>query len=113
MEFLEYAYLQTGRFDEAKAIVAEARTVRPTDVDPRYPDMWGSVEARYPALLAIETKDWITAAHLKAITDGGPGSQEATLLAHWEAAAYLHDRKAATDHPQTARVSNIRKIASK
>jgi len=46
MEFLEYAYLQTGRFDEAKTIVTEARTVRPTDVDPRYPDMWAAVEAR-------------------------------------------------------------------
>lgn len=97
MEFLEYAYLQTGRFEEAKAIVTEARTVRPTDVDPRYPDMWAAVEARYPALLAIETKNWTMAKDLKPITGGSHSSQEATLLAHAEAAAHLHDQKAASD----------------
>jgi len=97
MEFLEYAYLQTGRFDEAKTVVAEANTVRPTDVDPRYPNMWATVEARYAALLAIETKSWIRAEHLKPITEGGRPSQEATLLAHAEGAAHRRDRKAATD----------------
>jgi len=97
MEFLEYAYLQTGRFDEANAIVTEAATVQPTDVDPRYPDMWAAVEARYPALLAIETKNWTMAEHLKSIAEGGRSSREATLLAHAEGAAHLRDRKAASD----------------
>lgn len=97
MEFLEYAYLQTGRFDEAKAIVTEAATVQPTDVDPRYPNMWVAVEARYPALLAIETKDWKMAEHLQPVADAGPSSQLATLLAHAEGAAHLHDQKAASD----------------
>jgi tetratricopeptide (TPR) repeat protein len=94
MEFLEYAYLQTGRFDEAKAIVEEAKTVQPTDVDPRYPDMWASVEARYPALLAIETKDWAMGEHLNPVP-GGPTTQEAILLAHAEAAAHLRNRELA------------------
>jgi tetratricopeptide (TPR) repeat protein len=97
MEFLEYAYLQTGRFDEANTIVTESSTVRATDVDPRYPDMWASVEARYPALLSIETKNWTMAEHLKPIPEGGPYSQVATLLAHAEGAAHLGDRKAAGD----------------
>jgi len=97
MEFLEYAYLQTGRFDEAKTIVTEAGTVRPADVDPRYPQMWASVEARYPALLAIETKDWTMAEQLKPIPEAGPSSQTATLLAHAEGAAHLGDRVAASD----------------
>ena len=97
MEFLEYAYLQTGRFDEAKAIVSEAATVLPTDVDPRYPQMWAAVEARYPALLAIETKDWIIAEHLKPIATAAGGSQDATLLAHAEAAAYLDHQKRANE----------------
>lgn len=95
MEFLEYAYLQTGRFDEANAIVTEAGTVLPTDVDPRYPGMWAAVEARLPALLAIETKNWTMATHLKVPSEGSPSSQLATLLAHTEAAAYLRDRDAA------------------
>ena len=96
MEFLEYAYLQTGRFDEAAAIVTEAATIQPADVDPRYPNMWASVEARYPALLAIETKNWTMAEHLTSILDGGRSSQEATLLAHAEAAAQLRDPEAAS-----------------
>ncbi len=93
MAFLEYAYLQTGRFNEARAIVAEARTVRPSDVDPRYPNMYAAVEARYPALLAIETKDWTMAEHLKPIIAGTRTSQEMTLLAHADAATHLHDRR--------------------
>lgn len=97
MEFLEYAYLQTGRFEEAKAIVTEAGTVRPEDVDPRYPDMWGAVEARYSALLAIETKNWTMAKNLEPVAGGSRSSQEATLLAHAEGAAHLHDQKAASD----------------
>jgi len=97
MEFLEYAYLQTGRFNEAKAIVMEARTVRPADVDPRYPNMWVAVEARYNALLAIETKDWIMAEHLHATEERGPADQEVTLLAQAQGAAHLRDQKAASD----------------
>jgi tetratricopeptide (TPR) repeat protein len=95
MEFLEYAYLQTGRFDEASAIVAEAGTVNASDLDPRYPNMWATVEARYPALLAIETKNWAMAEHLEPVAGGGLSSQQATLLAHAEGAAHLHDLKTA------------------
>lgn len=96
MEFLEYAYLQTGRFDEAKAIIAEAGTVQPTDVDHRYPDMWASVQARYPALLAIETANWTMAEHLITVPNGGFATLS-TLLARAEAAAHLHDTTAASD----------------
>lgn len=97
MEFLEYAYLQTGRFDAAKAIVTEAQTIQPTDVDPRYPDMWASVEARYPAMLAIETKDWKTAEHLTSLDQKQSARQYILLLAHAEGAAHLDDRPAALD----------------
>jgi len=59
--------------------------------------MWASVEARYPALLAIETKNWTMAEHLKPVTEGSPSSQTATLLAHAEGAAHLRDREAASN----------------
>lgn len=95
MEFLEYAYLQQGKFEEAAAIVAEAKTIAPSDVNPRYPDMWPSVEARYPALLAIETKDWTAAKHLPDAK--GPVGRESMLLARAEGAAHLHDRDAAIE----------------
>lgn len=97
MEFLEYAYLQTGRFDAAKAIVAEAQTIQKTDVDPRYPSMWAAVQARYPAMLAIETRDWIAAEHLQPIGDQDSARQDIVLLAHAEGAAHLHDGTAARE----------------
>jgi len=101
MEFLEYAYLQTGRDEEARAIVAEGRTVKPSDVDPRYPSYYADVEARYPALFAIETGDWTMAANLKPIDGGDWVSQSQTLLAHAIAAAHLHDSERAQSAAQT------------
>lgn len=95
MEFLEYAYLQTGQDDKARAIMAEARTVPGADVDRRYPSYYGVVEARLPALYAIETHDWVMAGHLAPIADGDAQSQALTLLAQVTAAAHLHDAGAA------------------
>ena len=91
MEFLEYAYLQIGHDDEARAIATEGPTVKQSDVDPRYPSYYSDVEARYPALFAIETRDWAMAASLKPIGGGDWVSQGRTLLAHAVAAGHLHD----------------------
>jgi tetratricopeptide (TPR) repeat protein len=90
MEFLEYAYLQIGQFSQAAAIIAEAKTVRESDVDPRFPDYYSSAEARYPALFTIETQDWATAQELK---PEGPNwfTQAQALLAHAIAAGHSHD----------------------
>ncbi len=95
MEFLEYAYLQTGQDDKARAIMAEARTVSPAEVDSRYPTYYGVVEARFPALYAIETRDWVMAGHLEPLAGGNAQSQAFTLLAQVTAAAHLHDAGAA------------------
>jgi hypothetical protein len=90
MEFLEYAYLQSGQYSQAAAIVAEAKTVKESDVDPRFPHYYSIVEALYPALFAMETQDWATAANLKL---EGPNwfTQAQALLAHAVAAAHLRD----------------------
>lgn len=95
MEFLEYAYLQTGQDDKARAIMTEARTVAAADVDRRYPDYYGVAEARLPALYAIETRDWVMAGHLEPIAGGDAQSQALTLLAQVTAAAHRHDAAAA------------------
>lgn len=93
MDFLEYAYLQSGEFERAAAMAAEAKTVKASDVDPRYPDYYAIVEARFPVLLAIETEDWTTAANLQ---PQGPNwfSRAQALLAHAVAAGHLHDAEA-------------------
>jgi tetratricopeptide (TPR) repeat protein len=99
MEFLEYAYLQGGQYSQAAAIVAEAKTVKESDVDPRFPHYYSIVEALYPVLFAIETQDWATAENLK---PDGPNwfTQAQALLAHAVAAGHLRDAnggKAAAD----------------
>jgi tetratricopeptide (TPR) repeat protein len=101
MEFLEYAYLQTGQDDEAHAILDEAKTVQASDVDPRYPEYYAQVEARYPALYAIETRDWVAAAHLNLVKGAGYLSQGLTLLAHAMAAGHLHDAEKGQEAYQT------------
>ena len=90
MEFLEYAYLQSGQYSQAALIVAEAKTVKESDVDPRFPNYYSIVEALYPVLFAIETQDWATAANLNL---EGPNwfTQAQALLAHAIAAGHLHD----------------------
>jgi tetratricopeptide (TPR) repeat protein len=91
MEFLEYAYLQIGHDDEARAIVAEAKTVKQSDIDSPFPIYYSIVEARLPSLFAIETQDWVMAAHLESVaTDRF--SEEPILLAHAIAAG--HSRNA-------------------
>jgi hypothetical protein len=69
----------------------EGPTVKQSDVDPRYPDYYLDVEARYPALYAIETRDWVMAASLQPIKGADWFSQGQTLLAHAVAAGHMHD----------------------
>ena len=94
MEFLEYAYLQIGRDDDALAIVSEGASVKKSDVDARYPTYYADVEARLPALYAIETGDWTMAGGLLPNAQGDWTAQGRTLLANAIAAGHLRDAKA-------------------
>jgi tetratricopeptide (TPR) repeat protein len=89
MEFLEYAYLQSGQYEEARAIATEAQTVKSADVS--YPDYYLTVEARFPALLAIETQDWTLAANLQPVPNAHWFSHAQTLLANAIAAGHQPD----------------------
>jgi Tfp pilus assembly protein PilF len=95
MEFLEYAYLQTGEDAEAQRLAQEAVTVKASDVNPAYPDYFGIVQARFQALLAIETQDWSRAASLEPIAGAGTYSRGLTLLARAIAAGHTGDAGAA------------------
>ena len=92
MEFLEYAYLQSGKFDEARAIVAEAPTVKRADTN--YDDYYLTVEARFPMLLAIESRDWKMAADLQPVQGAHWFSEALTVLAHAVAAGHLREANA-------------------
>jgi tetratricopeptide (TPR) repeat protein len=93
MEFLEYAYLQNGQFDEARAIVKEAPTVKRADTN--YDDFYLTVQARFPMLLAIESRDWAMAAGLQPVPGAHWFSEALTLLAHAVAAGHRRDANAA------------------
>jgi tetratricopeptide (TPR) repeat protein len=101
MQFLEYAYLQTGQFKQARAMLVEAATVRASDVDPRYPTFYPILQMRNPALFALETHDWSMALRLEAISGADWSAQAQTLLAHTIAAAHLNDAQAAELAAQT------------
>ncbi len=92
MEFLEYAYLQNGQFNEARAIANEALTVQRADAN--YDDYYLTVEARFPVLLAIESRDWAMAARLEPVSGAHWFSEALTLLAHAMAAGHRHDANA-------------------
>ena len=91
MEFLEYAYLQIGHDEEARAIMMEAKTVPPSEVDSRYGNYFATVQARFPTMLAIETGDWQAAAHAHTGAGDDGWGRGLTLLAHAIAAGHLRD----------------------
>jgi tetratricopeptide (TPR) repeat protein len=92
MEFLQYAYLQTGQYEEAKAIADEARTIKSGETP--YADYYSTVEARFGALLAIETRDWVMAANLQPVPGAHWYSEAQTLLARVMAAGHARDAEA-------------------
>jgi tetratricopeptide (TPR) repeat protein len=92
MEFLEYAYLQRGQYDEARAIATEAPGVNAADT--RYADYYLTVQARFPTLLAIETQDWSIAAALQPVAGAHWYSHAQTLLANAIAAGHRRDADA-------------------
>ena len=89
MEFLQYAYLQTGQFDEARAIAKEARTVNSTETD--YSDYYLTVQARFGLLLAVETQDWEMASQLATVPGAHWYSEAHTLLGRAMAAGHMRN----------------------
>jgi tetratricopeptide (TPR) repeat protein len=85
MDFLLYAYLQTGQTGKAKAMVAEALSV-PADKSERahYSDDW--VKVHFQSLLELETRNWQAAASLQA-PEGA--SAEVRAIAEWTHAIAL------------------------
>jgi len=89
MQFLQYAYLQTGEYAKARATMEQARNVPASKVDPRYPTYYLGVQAYNPFLLAIESRDWSMASSLTPTRDNA-----VAYLAHAIAAGHLHDSDA-------------------
>jgi tetratricopeptide (TPR) repeat protein len=91
LSWLQYAYLQQGKFDEAEKAVATAKAVADKDTNPRVRDGYASMKARQ----IVETEHWEKLAlPTGAVRDGGaPGydGNAAYVFAAGVSAANLGD----------------------
>jgi hypothetical protein len=78
MDYLEYAYLQSGRVSQAKAVVDEMNSLKPI---PGLTLTGGYANAAIPARYALERNDWQEGSTLKPIGDAAPWAQAITWMA--------------------------------
>ncbi len=77
MDYLEYAYLQSGRVKQARGVLDEMESLKSVN---GITGTSGYANASIPARLAIELHDWIHASELKA-GGGNPYTQAITWVA--------------------------------
>jgi tetratricopeptide (TPR) repeat protein len=91
MDFLEYAYLQIGEDEKAKAIIAESETVRAADLDQGFDGYLNYVRAYFPAKYALETRHWKDAEALQPRAGAEAMHQAITYWARAVGAGHLRD----------------------
>jgi len=91
MDFLEYAYLQMGQDDKGRAIEAQALALRNEGFTRGLEPYYFYVQAHFPALLALETKDWKAAESLQPIAGANPRIRAITYWAQAIGAGRLGD----------------------
>lgn len=96
MNFLEYAYIQKGDFDQAKQIETEALNVPKSDLADM-PDMFNYVRVRFPSLYLLETHDWKTAQSTPVPSDAEPDFQAVVYWTRAVGSGHLRDVKAAQE----------------
>jgi hypothetical protein len=91
MDFLFYAYLQSGREADARALMEEVKAM------PEMHNMYGvgfdphlATEAEFAALYPLETRDWATAASLTPVAVPGTAEDSTGYWAKAIGAAHLH-----------------------
>jgi len=88
MDYLVYAYLQTGQDDDARRVTEEAagiKQVKPPGLIADY------ALAAIPARMAVERQDWAGAANLSPRLSGSPAAQAITWWARALGAAHQGD----------------------
>jgi hypothetical protein len=91
MDFLFYAYLQSGREADARALMDEVKAM------PKMHDMYGvgfdphlATEAQFAALYPLEMRDWATAASVTPVAVPGTAQDSTGYWAKAIGAAHLH-----------------------
>jgi tetratricopeptide (TPR) repeat protein len=95
MDFLEYAYLQIGENSKALEMVKAQATIQPEEVDQSLAGYLNYAKAHFPALYALETRDWKAAEALDPPVGAEPNNQALTYWARAVGAGHLRDAAAA------------------
>ncbi len=108
MDYLEYAYLQSGRVKQAQAVLDEMNALPPV---PKLSLTGGYAEAAIPARFAMELGNWQQAAALKPKEDSVPWAQAIT----WMAIGVGSARSANAEHAAQAegKLASLRDAATK
>jgi tetratricopeptide (TPR) repeat protein len=97
MEFLEYAYLQSGLDDEAQEMIDQLQSVRESDLNPGLEGYLDRQRAQFPARYALELRHWEEALALEPSATAEPRARAVTYWARAIAAGHLRDAQAAGD----------------
>jgi hypothetical protein len=95
MEFLQYAYLQTGQDAKAADVAREAATISQTDFGPGFRQYWPLKEAGFPSRQALETRDWPAALALEPTSGPDVLARQIVYWTHSVAAGHLRNAQAA------------------
>jgi tetratricopeptide (TPR) repeat protein len=91
MDFLEYAYLQIGEDDKAKAMADGLADIRQQDMDQGLSGYLNQMRAHFPAMYALERHQWKEAEALQPPVGVEPENQQITYWAQAVGAGHLHD----------------------
>jgi tetratricopeptide (TPR) repeat protein len=96
MDFLIYAYLQSGREDDAAKVIEEVKTMPEMKMGAM--DMHAFAMSKFPAMFALELHHWVDASNLPVLEDASPDDRAYTLWAKAIGAARNSDQPAATKY---------------
>ena len=91
MDFLMYAYLQTGQDEKARDVEQKAVAMTNSGFGHGRENYYYYTQAHFPSMLDIETKDWKAAEALQAPEGAGPGMKAMTYWAQAVGAGHLKD----------------------
>jgi len=97
MDYLEYAYLQSGRITQAKAVLDQMNSLQPV---PGLSLTGNYGQSAIPARYALERRDWREASALKASDGGVPWARAITWMAYGIGSARSGDPAAASQAEQ-------------
>ena len=107
MDFLIYAYLQSGREADALKVIDDARAMHPMPMGSMDRDMQAFAMSKFPAMYALELHRWSDAAALPVIEKATPGDRAYTYWAKAIGAARSGD--IASANKDVAEIETIRK----